>query len=53
MFEINDLKIKEAFESFAIVSYTDKSGKITYASDLFCKISGYSREELIGSNHSL
>ena len=53
LFEINDLKIKEAFESFAIVSYTDKTGKITYASDLFCKISGYSREELIGSNHSL
>lgn len=51
--KVNDLKIKEAFESFAIVSYTDKTGKIIYASDLFCEISGYSKEELEGANHRI
>ncbi len=51
--KIDDIRIKEAFESFAIVSYTDLAGKITYASDLFCSISGFEREELIGKNHRL
>ncbi len=36
-----------------IISTTDKSGKILYANDMFCEISGYSREELIGSDHSI
>lgn len=47
----------EAFENaikqHAIVSQTDVSGKITYANDRFVKVSGYTREELIGQNHRL
>ncbi len=37
----------------AIVSMTDRSGRITQANEAFCRISGYSREELIGQNHRI
>ncbi|HND85353.1 MAG TPA: PAS domain S-box protein, partial [Pseudobdellovibrionaceae bacterium] len=35
----------------AIVSLTDLDGVITYANEMFCKISGYDESELIGRNH--
>jgi aerotaxis receptor len=36
-----------------LVSRTDLKGIITYANDAFVKISGYSRDELIGKSHNL
>ncbi|MCC3861221.1 PAS domain-containing sensor histidine kinase [Pseudemcibacter aquimaris] len=42
-----------ALNNHAIVSATDQFGKIIYANDNFCEISGYSREELLGNDHSL
>jgi PAS domain S-box-containing protein len=36
-----------------IVSSTDIKGNIIYANDIFCKIAGYSREELIGQPHNI
>ena len=42
---------KFAVDQHAIVSTTDIDGNIVYANDLFCKISGYSLEELCGQNH--
>jgi PAS domain S-box-containing protein len=36
-----------------IVSETDEKGIIIYANDDFCKIAGYSKEELIGKPHNI
>jgi len=44
---------KEAIEKSNIISRTDTNGIITFVNDEFCKISGYSKEELIGKNHNI
>ena len=44
---------KNAIESSNIISKTDIYGMITFVNDEFCKISGYSKEELIGKNHNI
>jgi len=44
---------QEAIENSNIVSKTDINGIITFVNDEFCKISGYSKEELVGKNHNI
>ena len=44
---------QEAIENSNIVSKTNPKGVITFVNDEFCKISGYTKEELIGSNHNI
>ncbi|ADN09293.1 putative PAS/PAC sensor protein [Sulfurimonas autotrophica DSM 16294] len=43
----------EVPEDELIISRTDLSGRITYANETFCDISGYSQEEIIGKAHSI
>jgi len=44
---------QDAIENSNIVSKTDINGIITFVNDEFCKISGYSYDELIGQNHNI
>ncbi len=44
---------KLALDASNIISITDNKGVIEYVNDEFCKISGYTKDELIGRPHNL
>lgn len=44
---------KEAVDKSSIVSITDRDGIISEVNDLFCELSGYKRDELIGNKHTV
>ncbi len=46
-------KLIDTFSKYVIASKTDLKGNITYVSDAFCDISGYSKEELLGKPHNI
>jgi PAS domain S-box-containing protein len=51
-----NLKLSEfnkALDLIAIVAITDENGIIQYVNDSFCKISKYSRKDLIGQTHKI
>ena len=49
--ELEDVKF--ALDKANTVSITDIDGNIIYVNDLFCQISKYTREEIIGQNHRI
>lgn len=46
-------KTLEIINQYVYTTHTNKNGVITYASDAFCDLCGYSKEELIGQTHRL
>ncbi len=49
--ELNDIKV--ALDMSNIVEITDDKGVILYANDKFCKVSKYSKEEVIGKTYKV
>lgn len=46
-------ELRTALDEHAIVAFTDAKGVITSVNEKFCRISGYSRQELIGKTHKI
>jgi diguanylate cyclase (GGDEF)-like protein/PAS domain S-box-containing protein len=44
---------KNIIEDHVLLTITDIRGKIVHATDAFCKLSGFKKEELIGKSHKL
>ena len=42
-----------AIGAHALISITDTQGRIVYANDKFCQVSGYTEQELLGQDHRI
>jgi len=52
-FNFQKNNLLEKFDKYIIASQTDTKGNIIYASEAYCHISGYTKEELIGQPHNI
>lgn len=46
-------ELQAAVDAHALVSMTDAEGRITFANERFCAVSGYTHDELLGHTHRL
>ncbi len=44
---------RNAIDQAVTVTNTDMNGRITYVNEKFCRISGYTREEVLGQDHRI
>ena len=51
--DLDKRKLLDLTEKHVIISQTDLTGKITYVSQAFADISGYTKSELMGQNHRI
>lgn len=47
------LDFKTGLDVHNIISITDRRGRIIEVNDTFCRVSGYTRDELVGQNHRI
>lgn len=51
---LHSLKFQQyAMDQHAIISIADAEGNITYINEMFCQISGFTKQELLGKNHRI
>ncbi|MFZ2404482.1 MAG: response regulator [Methylobacter sp.] len=46
-------ELLRALETHVLVSIADVQGRIVYANEMFCQVSGYTQDELIGQDHRI
>ena len=46
-------ELLDALENHVLLSITDVQGRIVYANEMFCKVSGYTQDELAGQDHRI
>ncbi|MCK5293734.1 MAG: response regulator [Arcobacteraceae bacterium] len=51
--QLENQRYLDIINQVAIVSKTDLNGNITFVNDIFCEVSGYEKDELIGSNQRI
>nr|WP_308530474.1 PAS domain-containing protein [uncultured Serratia sp.] len=50
---LDSAQLLSALDKVMVISTTDLQGTITYVNDLFCQITGFTREELVGQPHNI
>ena len=53
MEKVAPLNEEYVYEGNVIISQTDLNGVITYANRMFCEVSGYKVDELVGQAHNI